>query len=208
MSSQQPETVHDFVGFSKKIFQMKYPASGNPELALKVKGLLDEVKIKNFLDNEVGFDHGTWIPLKIMYPDADIPVVVVSTLPNDPKTNIQIGKALQPLREEGILILCSGMVIHNLKEMFGDFGTEKKWATDFNDTIIKSIESPSKKMIKNISNWKDLEGGLMAVGSKDDHLAPLFIAVGSVKEDDEFHGKVVHSHPELGLFPQNVFIFD
>lgn len=211
MYTKKPKTIYDFGGFDRKLYSMKYEAPSDLELAEKIKQLLDEKKIKNFLDEDVGYDHGTWIPLKVIYPGADIPVVVVSTLPNDPKANMEIGKALAPLREEGVLILCSGHVVHNLREMFRDWGnpnaTEKKWSKSFNDGIKDLVESSSKKLVNQLLKWKEIEGAEMSVPS-DDHFAPLFVASGAIKEDDELHGKVLFSEHTIAKFPQNVFIFN
>lgn len=211
MTSQKPETIFDFGGFDKKLYSMKYPAKGDLELSMKIKALLDEAKIKNFEDKNVGFDHGTWIPLKVMYPNADIPVVVVSTLPDDSVTNIRVGKAIQSLRDEGVLIFGSGHVVHNLRAMFADWGnpdaTEKKWSKDFNAAVCKAIETPAKDMIKTIEKWKDLEGAAMSVPT-DDHFAALCVSVGAVDSDNEIRGKVVFSAHTIAKFPQNVFIFN
>jgi len=115
-SGGKPSLIYDYSGFPEETYKIIYPAAGNPELANKIKILLNAQNINSELDTERGFDHGVFIPLKIMYPEASIPCVQISLLNNlDPKKHIEIGKALTSLMDENILILGSGMSFHNLK---------------------------------------------------------------------------------------------
>ena len=115
-SGEKPSLIYDYSGFPEETYKIIYPATGNPALANKIKILLNAQNINSKLDTERGFDHGVFIPLKIMYPDASIPCVQISLLNNlDPKKHIEIGKALTSLMDENILILGSGMSFHNLK---------------------------------------------------------------------------------------------
>ena len=117
-SGEKPSLIYDYSGFPEETYKIIYPAAGNPELANKIKILLNAQNINSKLDTERGFDHGVFIPLKIMYPDASIPCVQISLLNNlDPKKHIEIGKALTSLMDENILILGSGMSFHNLKSL-------------------------------------------------------------------------------------------
>ena len=115
-SGEKPSLTYDYYGFPEETYKISYPVPGNPELADKIKNLLNAKHINSKLDTERGFDHGVFIPLKIMYPEASIPCVQISLLNNlDPKKHIEIGKALTSLMNENVLILGSGMSFHNLK---------------------------------------------------------------------------------------------
>jgi 4,5-DOPA dioxygenase extradiol len=112
-SNLNPPTIHDFGGFPKELYQIKYPALGNPELALRVKDLLTPVAVN--LDESWGLDHGTWSVLKHVFPKADIPVVQLSINQMQPPSfHYELGKTLAALREEDILIIGSGNIVHNL----------------------------------------------------------------------------------------------
>ncbi len=112
-ANPMPPTIHDFGGFPRELYEVKYPAPGNPELARRVKGLLAPVSVK--LDESWGLDHGTWAVLTHVFPDADIPVVQLSIDERQPPSfHYETGKRLASLREEGILVMGSGNLVHNL----------------------------------------------------------------------------------------------
>ena len=114
-----PSLLYDYYGFPKEAYNIKYPASGSPELANKVFNLLKSASIEANLDDRRGFDHGLFVPLKMMYPDADIPCVQLSLVNSlQPEAHILIGKALAGLRKDNVLIIGSGLSFHNLKEFF------------------------------------------------------------------------------------------
>jgi len=123
----RPPTIHDFVGFPDELYQMRYPAPGAPELARTVCHLLELSGLDpSLLDEERGLDHGAWVPLSLMYPAADIPVIQVSVqTAADPRHHLKIRRALEPLRDQETLILGSGGATHNLREVGrwdGQFG--------------------------------------------------------------------------------------
>lgn len=119
-SNPHPSTIYDFGGFAEELYSMVYPSPGDPLLAGQVLTLLHAQGIAGGKDSSRGYDHGAWAPLMLMYPEADIPVIQLSVQPHlGPEHHLAMGKALAPLREEGILILASGAATHNLRDFFG-----------------------------------------------------------------------------------------
>mmetsp|Transcript_53020 Transcript_53020/g.128639 ORF Transcript_53020/g.128639 Transcript_53020/m.128639 type:complete len:311 (+) Transcript_53020:1569-2501(+) len=154
-SSPNPSLYYDYHGFPPESYNYKYPVPGNPALAEKIQHLLSDNGIKSQLDDERGLDHGVFVPLMIMYPHADIPVVQVSLHPSlDAQTHINIGKALSSLREsdgdENILILGSGYTFHNMNAFFNPSKATIQASNDFNtwlkSTILVSPPSSSSSL--------------------------------------------------------------
>jgi 4,5-DOPA dioxygenase extradiol len=115
-----PETIHDFFGFPASMYEKRYPAPGDPALAREVIRLLADDGIEGRIDRERGLDHGAWVPLMLMYPEADIPVVQLSVQTEEgPRSHFDMGRALAPLRRQGVLLLASGGATHNLPDMRG-----------------------------------------------------------------------------------------
>jgi len=170
-----PEIIYDFYGFPDEMYLMTYPAAGSPELAKRVADLVGAE-----LDENRGLDHGVWSPLKLMYPDADIPVVQLSLQSNERSSyHYEIGRKLAPLRKEGVLIIASGAATHNLKDLQW-YGTQADdWAVEFEDWFVDMIES----------NHHD---GLLKVYEKaphfdqahpkDEHWLPIYVAMGAAQE--------------------------
>jgi len=176
-SSSNPKMLYDYYGFPPETYHYKYPAPGSPELAQRMQALLGEQGIPSELDSERGFDHGVFIPLMIMYPDADIPVVCVS-LHNSlaPEINIQIGQALHSLRDDGILFLGSGYTFHNLKAFFNPSSESYKASSDFNDWLKQSMKT--EKVLETLKGWKQAPGARMA-HPREEHLIPLFMTAAA-----------------------------
>ena len=183
-SGEKPSLIYDYYGFPEETYKISYPVPGNPELADKIKNLLNAKNINPKLDTERGFDHGVFIPLKIMYPDASIPCVQISLLNNlDPKKHIEIGKALTSLMDENILILGSGMSFHNLKILLSSSESTESdnvknkefddWLVDvFTGDKLKNIER-EKKMIE----WTKAPSARIS-HPREEHLIPLHVCYG------------------------------
>ena len=140
MASPQPETIHDFGGFPKALFDVRYNAPGSPDLAQRIANLVKITPVK--LDNEWGLDHGSWSVLLPMYPNADIPVAQLSLDRTQPASfHYNLAKELAPLRDEGVLIIGSGDIVHNLRLFNFNASSSYDWAARFNDVVKEHIMS-------------------------------------------------------------------
>ena len=179
-----PELIYDYYGFPEESYKITYPAPGNINLANKIKNLLEKNNIKSSLDKNRGFDHGVFIPLKILYPDASIPCVQISLLKGlDPKKHIEIGKALSGLVEENILIIGSGMSFHNLKVFLSNSkisNLEQKNINDFDQWLVKTCTDhnlTSKEREQELSNWQNAPSARFC-HPREEHLVPLHVCAG------------------------------
>ncbi len=137
-AGEQPETIHDFHGFPKALFDVRYRASGSPELARRVAELIDGTRVH--LDAERGLDHGAWGVLQPMYPEADIPIVQLSLSGLQPGAwHYDLARDLAPLRDEGVLIVGSGNIVHNLRVFRFNDPTPKDWALRFDEEVAERI---------------------------------------------------------------------
>ncbi|MFY0663091.1 MAG: dioxygenase [Natronospirillum sp.] len=180
-AAEQPGMVYDYFGFPDYTYDIVYPAPGSPELAKRVKTLLDAAGQPTALDDEQGYDHGTFVPLSVMYPEADMPVVMLTMRSDyDPETHLAIGRALAPLRDEGVLIIGSGFSYHNLRLM-GPAGKEPSEAFDawLQKTL---IQSSTAERTARLNQWEQAPAARIA-HAREDHLVPLFVAVGAAEDD-------------------------
>ncbi|TXI92215.1 MAG: 4,5-DOPA dioxygenase extradiol [Neisseriales bacterium] len=184
-SSKQNQTIHDFYGFPVSLHKFNYPALGNPELAshikeiLAVTGELPEV----FLNHEWGLDHGVWSILCHMYPEANIPVIQLSIMRDKTASwHYELARKLCKLREEGVLILASGNIVHNLRLLdWHNVRNIYPWAKKFDESISDML---IKKNHAAIINYEKLTDVRLAVPSED-HFIPLLYAIGAANESDE-----------------------
>lgn len=181
-SGQSPSLIYDYYGFPEESYDIQYPAPGSPELAGKIHSLLTENKIDATLDDERGFDHGLFVPLKIMYPSATIPCVQLSLVNNlDADLHITIGKALSPLRDENILILGSGFSFHNLRAMLRP--TQEHDDTqnmEFENWLIKTCTDSSldeNGRANNLIHWEQAPFARYC-HPREEHLLPLHVCYG------------------------------
>jgi 4,5-DOPA dioxygenase extradiol len=178
-STPNPETIYDFSGFPDELYQLKYPAQGSPTLARTISTLLTSSGIDCKINHTRGLDHGAWVPLSIMYPDANIPVLQLSIQPNlNPAWHLALGKALKPLCENGVLIVGSGSITHNLPAIFRHPQGEPapSWVIDFCEWFATKIQSGDINML---TNYRKLAPYASLNHPTDEHLLPLFVAIGA-----------------------------
>ena len=175
----QPETWHDFGGFAAELFAVQYPAPGLPDLTREVVELLAASDLPARIDSRRPFDHGVWVPLSLMYPQADIPVVQIS-LPSrqGPELQTRVGKALAGLRAEGVLIIGSGSITHNLGELNwnGDSARVEPWAQAFRDWMIDKLASDDESALH---QYRSLAPHAVRAHPSEEHLLPLYFARGA-----------------------------
>lgn len=172
----QPETWHDFGGFPKALFEVQYPAPGDPQLAAEVAELLKAAGLPARIDSNRPFDHGVWVPLSLMYPQADIPIVQVS-LPTrgGPTLQTGVGHALASLREHGVLLIGSGSITHNLRELDWHAGPEsvEPWAQAFRDWMIDRLAANDEAALH---DYRAQSPNAVRNHPSDEHLLPLYFA--------------------------------
>ncbi len=178
-----PATIHDFSGFAPALYQIQYRAPGAPALAERAAALLSDAGLAAGLDPGRGLDHGAWVPLSVMYPGADVPVTQLSLVGGaGPGTHLEIGRALAPLRDEGVLIVCSGAITHNfswinwrVKEGEAQFPQ----ARVFTDWVAESLAAHD---VPSLLAYRDTRYGAEAHPTED-HFMPLYVALGASLDD-------------------------
>jgi 4,5-DOPA dioxygenase extradiol len=200
----QPGMIYDFGGMPE-LRQLVYPAPGDPVVAMKVAGLLAAAGFAPAVVNERGFDHGTWVPLMLLYPNADIPVVQLSLQPQlGPAHHLAVGRALESLRHEDVLVIGSGSATHNLQAFFAGGhaagAPAVDWVSQFNDWMRERIERGS---IDDLVNYRALAPGAVENHPTDEHLLPLYIALGAGGEDR----RRLHASYRHGVLSMDTYAF-
>ena len=182
-SGGQPELMFDYFGFPPHTYTLSYPAPGDPALAGRIAAMLGEAQLPSKTNPERGFDHGVFIPMLLLFPDADIPVVQLSLLNNlDPRVHLAAGRALEPLRDEGILIIGSGMSFHNMRG-YGDprFGPI---ADAFDHWLVQAVTAAPEEREEALANWEEAPSARLSHPSgAEEHLLPLMVVAGAAGRD-------------------------
>lgn len=178
-----PDLIFDYYGFPPHTYQLSYPAPGNPELAARIQSLLKAHSIDAHTDPQRGFDHGVFIPLLLMFPQADIPVVPVSLLNSlDAREHLALGQALAPLRDEGVLIVGSGMSFHNMRGY-----RDPRFAPisdRFDGWLVEAVQSAPEAREQALANWEQApDARLCHPPHAEEHLLPLMVAAGAAHQD-------------------------
>jgi 4,5-DOPA dioxygenase extradiol len=203
----RPEMIYDFGGFPEALYRIVYPAPGDPELAKQVAGLMDAAGLAPALVEHRGFDHGTWVPLRLLYPQADIPVVQISVQPQlGAAHHYQLGRALAPLREDDILLIGSGSATHNLMQFFrgnhapGD--ASPPWVVDFEEWIRDKAE---RGAVDDLVNYRARAPHARENHPTEEHFLPFHVALGAGGEGAK--GRRVHTSHDRGILAMDCATF-
>jgi 4,5-DOPA dioxygenase extradiol len=202
----QPKTIHDFYGFPAELYKLQYPAPGAPQMAQAVSLALQQAGIPVQLHDTRGLDHGAWVPLSLMYPKADIPVAQLSLQSDkDPAWHIALGRALRPLREQGVLIVGSGAITHNLRAVFKHPQSEPapQWVTEFCEWMAERIDVGD---LDALSAYRTQALHALQNHPTDEHLLPLFVALGAANKI----GGAQHLNQVMtyGMLAMDAWLFD
>lgn len=185
-----PPLLYDYYGFPPNTYQIRYPAPGDPEISARIAELLEAAGIAWKYDHIRGFDHGVFIPLKVAFPQADIPIVQVSLLASlDPASHIRLGQTLAPLRDEGVLIIGSGMSFHNMQTMMARMlGNANDRSPDpasqrFDDWLMEVVTKATPDMRAEALLAWDKAPAARDAHPREEHLLPLHVAVGAAGDD-------------------------
>jgi 4,5-DOPA dioxygenase extradiol len=196
------EMIYDFYGFPKELYAIKYAAKGSTEISSKIQGMLKANNIESELDTKRGLDHGVWDILSIMYPEADIPVIQVSVNPFMPmEKQYKLGEAIKELGKEDILVIGSGSTVHNLATVNWNAVEAEQWAVDFDSWLIEKVESSDKEAL---FSYRGLAPYAKRAVPREEHLVPLFIAMGSGQSDSS---KLLHRSYDYGTLSYICFEF-
>lgn len=172
-----PKLIFDYTGFPEHTYRLTWPAPGDPELAARVQRLLAGAGLPAATDASRGFDHGVFVPLKAAFPEAQIPVVTLSLASSlDPELHLAAGHALSPLRDEGVLIIGSGMSFHNLRAYLRPETLERSRV--FDAWLTGAVESSSPERDAQLKDWRNAPFAAFA-HPREEHLVPLFVAAGA-----------------------------
>jgi 4,5-DOPA dioxygenase extradiol len=207
----QPETIHDFWGFPAPLYELTYPAPGAPELADRVSKQLIEAGMICELAADRGLDHGAWEPLMAMYPDAKIPVTQLSVQPHlGPAHHVQMGRALAALRQEGVLVLASGAITHNLSKFRGHaFDAQPPtWVTQFDDWLAETITASelTASSLDRLLEYRRLAPYAVENHPTEEHFLPLFVAIGAGGLNPQ--GQRLHSSFTYGILSMAAYAFN
>ena len=202
-SHPQPGMVYDYGGFPAHTYQVVYPAPGAPDLAVRVQGLLEAAGLPVALDPQRGYDHGSFVPLAVMYPDAQVPVLQMSLRNGlDPAEHIALGRALAPLRDEGVLIVGSGLSYHNLRA----FGAQAKAPSQaFDNWLQTTLAAAPTEREALLTAWTQAPAARQC-HPREEHLIPLMVALGAAQADTATC--VYHEDNVFGGVTASSFRFD
>jgi len=197
------ETIHDFGGFPRALYEMRYPAPGSPSVAARVAERLRAAGLDCGIDRSRGLDHGAWVPLRLMYPQADIPVLQLSVQPHlGPAYHLRVGRALAPLRQEGVLIIGSGSFTHDLSEFRGHGPNDPApdWVNSFADWFHSAL---TRRQTDDLLNYRKQAPFATKNHPTEEHLLPLYAALGAAGENaraERLHASATYSVLRMDVY--------
>lgn len=192
-TAAEPKLIFDYSGFPEHTYRLTWPAPGDPQLAMRVVELLKAAGLPTGIDKTRGFDHGVFVPMKVAFPEAKIPVVTLSLVKSlDPALHLVVGRALAPLRDEGVLIVGSGMSFHNLRAYLRPETAERAQA--FDAWLTKAVESPAAERDALLKKWSEAPFAAFC-HPREEHLIPLLVAAGA---GGEAPGRQVFTDEPMG----------
>ena len=195
----RPETIHDFYGFPRTLYKIQYPANGDPDLASRSVDLLNQSAMKATSDPVRGLDHGAWSPLLHMYPKADVPVVQVAVQTAfGTQHHIEVGRALAPLAKEGVLIIGSGHLTHNLRDR--SEGGPADYARHFQAWVKERID---RHALDELADYRKLSADGVRAHPTDEHFLPLFFALGAAAPG--YKPERLHDGIEMGALAMDAY---
>ena len=201
----RPETIHDFGGFAAELYDIEYPAPGAPDAAARAAELLEQAGFPIKRSANRGLDHGAWVPLRLMYPDADIPTAQVSLRRGgSPAVHEQMGQALRKLRENDVLVIGSGSLTHSLYAFRGaSINAEvPSWVSDFDEWMHARLQSNQRE---SLLDYRAQAPFAVRNHPTEEHLLPLFVAMGAA--GDVSKAERLHSSYEYGVLAMDMYAF-
>jgi 4,5-DOPA dioxygenase extradiol len=199
----KPETIHDFTGFPEPLYKLRYPAAGAPEVAQRAQALMKQAGFSAGIDGSRGLDHGAWSPLLYMYPKADIPVVQISVQPAlGPRHHLAVGRSLRKLLDEGVLVIGSGHMTHNLRDWMRGSGTPQPYAREFSEWVREKIEAHD---LDSIIDYRSRSPHGARAHPTDEHFLPLFIALGAAS--DQGKPERIYDAIDSGVLAMDAYVF-
>lgn len=201
--STKPETIHDFYNFPEPLYRLRYPVPGAPEVAQRAQALLRNAGYSAAIDGCRGLDHGAWTPLLYAYPEHDVPVVQISVQPAlGPRHHVQLGRAVRPLAEEGVLIIGSGHMTHNLRDWARGAGKPEPYAREFSEWVRSALENRDYEALV---DYRSRSPHGARAHPTEEHFLPLFFAVGAAPE----HAKPerIYDAIDSGVLAMDAYVF-
>ncbi|MGH8200085.1 MAG: DODA-type extradiol aromatic ring-opening family dioxygenase [Steroidobacteraceae bacterium] len=194
MAAESPPMIYDYGGFPEELYHIRYPAAGSPRLAQRAHSLIQQAKLPARLDADRGFDHGTYSILAVTHPQADVPVFQVSLRAGyDPEAHLQLGRALAPLRDEGVLMIGSGSSYHNLRRFFGP-RVRREDSVEFDAWLRQTLaDSEPARRTERLLEWERAPSAREA-HPQEDHLMPLHVVVGAAEDEP---GRIVYRQEDF-----------
>jgi len=214
-TARQPETIHDFGGFPAELYKISYPAPGAPDVAERAVQLLQSGGISATANGCRGLDHGAWVPLRRMYPDADVPVAQISIQPSlDAAHHLRLGAGLAALTRESVLIIGSGHVTHNLRDWMAAVhqrgsrsvadGAADDYVAEFRAWIADALERNDRK---HLVRWRELAPHASRAHPTPEHLLPLFVAFGAAGEGGPPRVQRLDAGVDSGVLAMDAYVF-